>query len=161
MANRVPPFPLWEILTDPAVARLSPTAIGHLVLLLGALWASGDMAPPAQQTAVQALARAGDKAWARNREKVLAAYHALAPDLARALAKGQCIIAVRQAGAANARASKARHRLTQTTAADGYYPLAPQSVAGVSPILRKLAQRPHPPHGGGPIGGPRGGMMRD
>jgi len=160
MANRVPPFPLWEVLTAPAVVRLSPTAIGHLVLLLGALWASGDMTLPTPQAAVQALARAGDAAWARNREKMLTAYHALAPDLACALARGQRIIAVRQAGAASARAGKARHRLMQAPGADRFSQFAPQSAAGMSLIPRTLPQSPHPSPGRGHTGGPYGSGSR-
>lgn len=150
------PFPLWEVLTNPAVARLSPTALGHLLLLLGTLWASGDMTLPKPQSAIQAACHAGDKAWARNREKLLTAYRALEPMLSTALAKGRHIMAGQQASAAHARAAKERKRLTQATAAERSNSFVPLSATVASPTPRRLAQPVRPSHGRGHIGGPRG-----
>jgi len=156
MANRVPPFPLHEVLSDPACALLTPPAIGHLILLLDACWAANAMAVPAPQTAIQAAAKCSDTAWRRYGPDRVRAFQALAPDLARALAKSRRIIASRQANAARARAAKPHKRLTQTPVADRYGHFAPQPTPPLIPIPRKLPQPPRPPHEGEHSGGPPG-----
>lgn len=103
----IPPFPLRAVLIDPACALLTPPAIGHLLLLLDALWSNGSMALPDKQAVVQGVCRAGDMVWRRNGPKVLAAYAALQPALAAALARALRVQAGQARGAAAARAGRA------------------------------------------------------
>ena len=109
---KVPPFPLWEVISAPETTRLGHPAIGMLLVMLGNLWASGDMALPATQTAVQALARAPDAQWHRSRENLLVAYRSLAPWLSVALAGRQTIQAQQVARMEHARASRKPKTLT-------------------------------------------------
>ena len=105
MANRVPAFPLWEVLSDPVSITLSATAIGELVLILGSLWAAGDLSLGGPEVALQRLARVGDAQWRRNKVSVLAACRRLAPGLSDALALAQHLHQVRARNAEIARVS--------------------------------------------------------
>jgi hypothetical protein len=101
--TRVPPFPLWDVITAPEVADLPQTAFGHLIFLLGTLWASGNMSLPGTTTAVQALMRMPDKRYADQGQRVLVAFYALAPLLSEALARAHRIQASHAATMAKAR----------------------------------------------------------
>jgi len=130
MAAKVPRFPLWEVLTDPAVAQLSPSALGSLVSILGTLWAANDMRLPAPQTAVQAIARAHDAQWARNRQNVLAAFHALAPALSALRADLDSTHARKAASMLRALACKQSKRsgdnsISNNSTSNDLHPIAP------------------------------------